>query len=218
MKRRAFLVIPVAALSSSVLNAIGRRVPLRVEHGQVRVPLKFFTAQEAKVVAAMCERIFPRDASGPGATDAGVVVYIDRQLAGPYGRDKYRYTRGPFTESVPEHGYQGKALPREIYRDGIRELGDISVLSVEEQDAILRTIDRTPFFALARQHTIEGMFSDPMHGGNANMVGWRLIGYPGPQLNYRDHIDQHYGRAYRPKPVSLREATHVQVRPWEEES
>ncbi len=80
---------------------------MQAQQGTVRVPLRFFTAAEARVVVAACERIFPNDESGPGATEAGVVVYIDRQLAGPYGRDKYRYTKGPFVESLPEHGYQG---------------------------------------------------------------------------------------------------------------
>ena len=80
------------------------------------MPLRFFTEAEARVISAACERIFPSDANGPGATEAAVVIYIDRQLAGPYGRDKYRYTKGPFVESYPEHGYQGKDTPGEIYR------------------------------------------------------------------------------------------------------
>jgi gluconate 2-dehydrogenase gamma chain len=58
-----------------------------------------------------------------------VVVYIDRQLAGPYGRDKYRHTKPPFVESVPEHGYQGERNPREIYCDGIGGLGNFADLS-----------------------------------------------------------------------------------------
>ena len=45
------------------------------------------------------------------------------------------------------------------------------------------TIDETPFFALVRTHTIQGTFCDPAYGGNANFVGWDLIGYPGVRLN-----------------------------------
>jgi gluconate 2-dehydrogenase gamma chain len=49
------------------------------------------------------------------------------------------------------------------------------------------------------------MFCDPVHGGNIDMVGWQLIGYPGPRMsNYAD-VDQHFGEAFRPKPVSLRQ-------------
>src|SRR6202161_3703092 len=133
MKRREFLTLPAAALGGTLLYPLARE-PLRLQaqtggkDGMVKVPLRFFSADEAKVVAAACERIFPSDASGPGATEAGVVIYIDRQLAGPYGRDKYRYTKGPFVESFPEHGYQAKENPRETYRAGIKTLGDFAAL------------------------------------------------------------------------------------------
>src|SRR5258708_28214233 len=139
MKRREFLTVPAAALGGTLLYTLARE-PLRLQaqtggkDGMVKVPLRFFTAEEARVVAAACERIFPSDASGPGATEAGVVIYIDRQLAGPYGRDKYRYTKRPWVESVPEHGYQGKATPREIYREGIRLLEDFVDLAPAVQD------------------------------------------------------------------------------------
>jgi gluconate 2-dehydrogenase gamma chain len=169
------------------------------------------------VVAAACERIFPSDDSGPGATEAGVVIFIDRQLAGPYGRDRYRYTKGPWVQSVPEHGYQGKENPQEIYRKGIQDLGDFASLPADEQDKKLKTIERTRFFQLLRTHTIEGMFSDPMHGGNAGLIGWQLVGYPGPRMSYRDEIDQHFGQPWRPKPASLEQITGRPGKPWEDE-
>src|SRR5579864_1884453 len=127
MKRREFLTVPAKALGGTLLYTLSRE-PLRLQaqDGNVNIPLRFFSAAEARVVSAACARIFPSDESGPGAKEAGVVIYIDRQLAGPYGRDKYRYTRGPFVESVPEHGYQGKATPREIYRESIAALGDFA--------------------------------------------------------------------------------------------
>src|SRR5881227_1741274 len=118
LRRREFITIPAKSLGGLLLYTLARE-PFRVQaqQGSIRVPLRFFTESEAKVVSAACERIFPSDASGPGAAEAGVVIYIDRQLAGPYGRDEFRYSKGPWTESVAEHGYQGKATPREIYRE-----------------------------------------------------------------------------------------------------
>jgi gluconate 2-dehydrogenase gamma chain len=222
MKRREFLTVPAAALGGTLLYTLARE-PLRLQaqtggkDGTVKVPLRFFTAEEAGVVAAACERIFPSDASGPGATEAGVVIYIDRQLAGPYGRDKYRYTKGPWVESVPEHGYQGKANPQETYRQGLKSLGNFTSLSVEEQNKKLAEIERTHFFQLLRAHTIEGMFCDPMHGGNAGLIGWQLIGYPGPQMSYRNEIDKHFGQPWRPKPASLEQVTGRPANPWEDE-
>ena len=218
MKRREFLEFPAKTLGGVLLYTLSRE-PFRVQaqEGIVRVPLRFFTAAEARTIAAACERIFPSDESGPGATEAGVVIYIDRQLAGPYGRDKYRYTKGPWVESVPEHGYQGKATPREVYRNGIGLLGNFTELPAADQDAKLRAIEKTAFFQILRRHTLEGMLCDPLHGGNTGMIGWQLIGYPGPRMSYREEIDQHPGEAWRPKPVSLADMVGHSVSGWEDE-
>jgi gluconate 2-dehydrogenase gamma chain len=218
MKRREFLTLPVRSLSGALLYTMaGEPVRLLAQTQEIRVPLRFFTAAEARVVQAATERIFPGDASGPGATEAAVVIYIDRQLAGPYGRDKYRFTQPPFVDSLPEHGYQGKPTPREIYREGVRQLANFAELPIDQQDQRLRAIQASMFFRLLRQHTIEGMFSDPMHGGNAGLIGWQLIGYPGPVMSYRNEIDKDYGRPLRRKPVSLAQVVGRPVSGWEEE-
>src|SRR5277367_7179188 len=156
MKRREFIVLPAKALSGLVLSSLmGELIPAAAQD-TVKVGLRFFTAAEAKIVQAACERIFPSDESGPGATEAGVVIYIDRQLAGPYGKDKYRYTKGPWVESIPEHGYQGKETPQEIYRAGIKLLPDnFAGLPAEQQDLQLEKIQETYFFQLVRTHTVE---------------------------------------------------------------
>jgi gluconate 2-dehydrogenase gamma chain len=221
MKRREFLTVPAAALGGTLLYTLARE-PIRVKaqdanSGDVHIPLKFFSAAEAKVVAAACARIFPSDATGPGANEAGVIIYIDRQLAGPYGRDKYRYTKGAFVESGPEHGYQGKQTPRDIYRAGIASLGAFADLAPEAQDNKLRSMERTTFFQMLRSHTLEGMFCDPMHGGNAGLIGWQLIGFPGPRMSYREEIDKYHGMPYRPNPVSLQQVVGHPVHGWEEE-
>ena len=218
MKRREFLTIPAAALGGTLLYTLAREpVRLQAQDGNVTIPLRFFSAAEARVIAAACARIFPTDATGPGANEAGVVIYIDRQLAGPYGRDKYRYTKGPFTESVPEHGFQGKESPRDIYRAGIVSLEGFADLTAEKQDEKLRSMERTTFFQMLRSHTLEGMFCDPMHGGNAGLIGWQLIGFPGPRMSYREEIDKYHGLPYRPKPVSLQQVVGHPVHGWEEE-
>ena len=162
MKRREFVLIPLAAMSAPLVRLLAAEsIRLEPADDHVRIPLRFFTADEAKIVTAAAERIFPRDANGAGATDAAVTIYIDRQLAGPYGRDKYRYTKPPFGDSGPEHGYQGAANPRQIYRDGLRTLAGFAKLSEREQIAKLTSIERTPFFALLRAHTIEGRILRP---------------------------------------------------------
>ena len=220
MRRREFITLPAKCLGGLLVYTLAG-VPIRIQAQEtmVRLPLRFFTANEARVIAAACERIFPSDENGPGAKEAGVIIYIDRQLAGPFGRDRHRYTKGPFLESVPEHGYQGKASPQEIYRDGLRQLGEdgFADLDAGKQDERLQAIERTVFFRMLRTHTIEGMFSDPLHGGNAGVIGWQLIGYPGPLMSYRDEIDKNYGEPLRRHPMRLEQIVGHPVKGWEEE-
>lgn len=218
MRRRHFLNLSVSTVGGALAYSIDRHASqVFAEDKTLRIPLRFFTEVEALIVAAAVSRIFPSDGFGPGAKEAGVVVFIDRQLAGPYGRDAHRYTEPPFEEGPPEFGYQGKATPREIYREGLQKLNGFDLLSSAEQDAALTEIESSLFFSLLRQHTIEGMFCDPVHGGNVDMVGWQMIGFPGPQMSYSDDVDTHFGEAFRPKPASLQQITGLKVRPSEDE-
>lgn len=219
MRRRHFLTISAASLGGLLTYSLdGKLSRLVAQDKPLRIPLRFFTETEALIVSAAAARIFPSDDAGPGAREAAVVIYIDRQLAGPYGRDRYRYTQPPFEDASLEFGYQGKATPRETYREGLKGLSGFHLLSAEEQDAALHRIEATHFFSLLRRNTIEGIFCDPVHGGNAGMIGWQLIGFPGPRMNNTDDVEKHYGEPFRPKPASLSEATGAKIRPSEDES
>jgi gluconate 2-dehydrogenase gamma chain len=215
--RRQFLTLSATTLGGLLVYTLDRK-PARV-HAQsttIKVPLRFFTEDEALAVAAAAAQIFPADDSGPGANEAGVIIYIDRQLASAYGRDHYRYTQPPFLDGVREQGYQGREAPRDIYRSGLKTLGRFHLLGAPEQAARLKEIEKTVFFSLLRTHTIEGMFCDPMHGGNVDMIGWQLVGFPGPRMGYTNEVDGHYGRAFRPKPASLAQVLGRPVKPSED--
>ena len=219
MRRRHFLTLSAATLGGVLIYSLDRKASLlAAQHKPVRIPLRSFTETEALIVAAAASRIFPSDDSGPGAREAGVAIFIDRQLAGAYGRDRFRYTQPPFEDAPRELGYQGSATPRQIYREGLRGLQGFHLLDPAAQDEALRKIEPTLFFSVLRQNTIEGMFCDPLHGGNAGMVGWQLIGFPGPRMSNFDEIEKYYGKEFRPKPVSLRQATGAKVRPSEDDS
>src|SRR5579863_8308248 len=114
MRRRHFLTLSATTLGGVLVYTLDRKASLLASQPKpLRVPLRFFTEPEALIVAAAASRIFPTDDAGPGAKEAGVVIFIDRQLAGPYGRDRYRYAQGPFEENAaPEFGYQGQAAPK----------------------------------------------------------------------------------------------------------
>jgi gluconate 2-dehydrogenase gamma chain len=217
MRRRHFLTLSAASLGGVLVFSLDRKPTLlSAQDKRLRIPLRFFDELEALIIAAAASRIFPSDDSGPGAREAGVAIYIDRQLAGPYGRDRYRYTYGPFEDASPELGYQGKATPREIYRAGLKNLKGFDRLQPEEQDKLLQRIESSLFFSLLRQNTIEGMFCDPIHGGNVDMVGWQLIGFPGPRMSNYDDVDKHFGEGFRPKPASLSQITGSKIRPSED--
>jgi gluconate 2-dehydrogenase gamma chain len=215
--RRHFLTFSAATLGGLLVYTLDRKASrLDAQTPALKVPLRFFTEEEALTIAAAAARIFPADESGPGANEAGVVIYIDRQLASAYGRDHHRYTQPPFGQGVAEQGWQGKETPQEIYRAGLSLLNGFVGLTPAEQDARLKDIETSRFFSLLRTHTIEGMFCDPMHGGNAGMIGWQLIGFPGPRMSYFEEVDQHYGAAFRPKPGSLGQMLGRPVTPGED--
>jgi hypothetical protein len=125
MRRREFLTLSAASVGGVFAYSLDRkafRISAQTSES-IRIPLRFLSEEEALIVAAAASRIFPSDEAGPGAQEAGVAIYIDRQLAGPWGRDRHRYTQEPFEENAPaEFGYQGKATKQQIYRQGLKGL------------------------------------------------------------------------------------------------
>ncbi|RVT97742.1 gluconate 2-dehydrogenase subunit 3 family protein [Rhodovarius crocodyli] len=180
----------------------------------------FFTQDEAVAVEAMVDRLIPADDLSVGGKEAGCAVFIDRQLAGPYGNSSRLYTRGPFAQGLPTQGYQGEANPAQRYRAGLAAIDSwlkreknrpFAALPAEEQDAFLTGLDKNEitlpqggagFFNLLLQNTMEGFFSDPVYGGNRGMASWRMLGFPGTRYDYRDWVSRHNQRYPQP-PVSI---------------
>src|SRR5262249_22033545 len=130
---------------------------------------------EALIVVFVTSRIFPNDKTGPNAHKADIAIFIDQQLAGPWGRNRFRFTQKPFKKNASsEFNYQSKTTPQQVYRQALNELKGFELLGPAAQDAKLKQIEGTLFFSLLRQNTVEGIFSDPMHGGNKDMIGWQL--------------------------------------------
>ena len=186
-------------------------------------PWLFFTPDEAAAVEAIVDRLVPADELGPGGKEAGCAVFIDRQLAGPYGRCEGMYMQGPFSaHPLPTQGFQSPVSFAEAYRRGLaglaahvaRNFGGKKVpqLSGEELDRLLTAMEKreanTPefnassFFDLIHNNTMEGFFADPIYGGNKDMVGWKLLGFPGTRYDFRDVIARPNTR-YTIPPVSL---------------
>jgi gluconate 2-dehydrogenase gamma chain len=182
----------------------------------------FFTADEASTIEAAVDRLIPPDERGPGGKDAGCAVYIDRQLAGPYGGSAGLYMRPPFMPGAATQGYQLPGTPAARYRAGLTALGDyirttfagkaFRDLAPADQDKVLsgletgtialKDVKSADFFALLLQNTQEGFFADPIYGGNRDMAGWKLIGFPGARYDYRDWVERH-NEKYPLPPVSI---------------
>lgn len=197
--------------------------------------LKFFNQQEAQAVDALVARLIPADDLGPGAKEAGVTRFLDEQLAGAWGAGDQLYRQGPFEQGTPEQGYQLSFTPAEMFRRGLAEL-DAAVrkqegrpfaeLSAEQQDEWLRQMqsgkaDFSPlpsavFFQALLDGTMEGFFSDPMYGGNADMVGWKLVGFPGAYASFSNDIERH-GVIWAGEPVSIAMARPHQMEPAHEQ-
>lgn len=169
-------------------------------HGSSPLPVPtFFNDHEARTVDALAGRIIPGGPDDPGACEAGAVVYIDRSLAGAYQSLQPLYQNG-----VRELDELSRARHGAPFED----------LSANQQDGVLREIDvvvetlptehgaesqETPtvsdarqarlgyFFAVVREHVLQGFFCDPVYGGNRDAVGWKLVGFPGAQWGYTEH-------------------------------
>jgi gluconate 2-dehydrogenase gamma chain len=139
----------------------------------------FFTEAEARLVEAVAEQIIPAD-HDPGAKDAGVACYIDRQLDGPYRRFQPEYRRG--LAALQQTSQQMFAKPFEA-------------LSAVDQTKLLRTLESgraakdlwpdpsaPQFFNLVRDHSMQGFYGSPRHGGNRNFVSYKMLGLEIPRV------------------------------------
>ena len=153
------------------LNAPAQSHANAPEHGA------FFNHDQAATIVAFTERLMPGAPGKPGALEAGVLNYIDLALAGAYADLQDFYRRGLA---------QLDAYCRKTYNEPFVRLG------AAHQDEVITAIEAgkasgftwptaQAFFNTIRTHTMEGMFADPIYGGNKDFAGWRLVGFPGAQ-------------------------------------
>jgi gluconate 2-dehydrogenase gamma chain len=190
----------------------------------------FFNASEAAFIEAACERLIPADEHGAGALAAGVPNYLDKQLGGAWGAGERLYRSGPWTAGSASQGYQLPFTPGELFHQALRAINHdldsrgtpFSKMSAEAQDAYLKSLEgggadlngvpSGVFFSMLLQMTVEGFFSDPVYGGNRDMVAWRMIGFPGAYADYYDSIDRH-GVKFEREPMSLGEDGQRHIHP-----
>lgn len=160
-----------AAPPAAILEAVAQTAPRREA-------IENLTAAEADLLEAICARIIPTDASGPGAREARAAHFIDRALGGALASSKPAYTAGFSAFDRYCRSSRGKPFLELSERDQ-----DSVLIDVETGAATGFQGSSAAFFGMVRTHTLQGTFGDPFYGGNANFVGWDLIGYPGVRTN-----------------------------------
>jgi gluconate 2-dehydrogenase gamma chain len=157
----------------------------------------FFNDDDARTVAAFAERLIPGAPGKPGATDADVLNYIDLALSGAYQDQQYFYRCG--LAQLDAHCNKTHGKP---FRNLAAAQQDETIL-VLEQGKALEFVWPTAkeFFETLRTHTMEGMFADPVYGGNKNFAGWRLVGFPGAQPIFSEE-DMHSSQPFTRVPIT----------------
>lgn len=219
---KAALFVPAAGFVGPSLLGCGTRNANRdsVAAHTPPAPL-FFNPDERAFIETATARLIPDEGDGMGARGADVAVFIDRQLAGPYGHAYRWYMQGPWEKGIPGQGYQLRQTPGELYQTAIRDVDawcrknhgkGFIALSTDEQDDVLHGLESgdiklahvpsEAFFTMLWKNTVEGFLADPMYGGNRNFTGWKLVGFPGPRYNYVAEIEQ-YGKPYTQPTVGI---------------
>jgi gluconate 2-dehydrogenase gamma chain len=182
----------------------------------------FLNAPEAAFIEAFVNVIVPADELTPSGTALGLATFIDRQLAGAWGKGDRLYRQGPWKEGSPGQGYQLPLTPAAFFRVGIDAVNrhckgangkEFDRLTDADKQKVLEdlasgkiTLDHVSgqqFFEVAYQATMEGLFSDPIYGGNRDKAAWKMIGYPGVIAVHATNITTYRNKLYVVKPVSI---------------
>jgi gluconate 2-dehydrogenase gamma chain len=225
----AATVIPTVALTTVAETATPEAKKMPPAEGGIRSYI-FFDSEEALFIEAATERLIPADELGAGAVGAGVPNYLDKQLGGAWGAGERLYRSGPWALGTPSQGYQLPFTPSELFRVSLRAINrdlergtPFHEMASDVQDAYLKSLESgahdlngvpsAVFFDIFLKMTVEGFFSDPVYGGNRDMVAWRMIGFPGAYADYYEAIDKH-GEKFVREPMSLAEDSrgHIHMR------
>lgn len=224
MKRRTFLsVAPVGVVAAASTAALITRetqhdTSMSADALPVLAGDSYLEGGEKRLVGAAFDRLIPPDDLSIGALEAGCLAFVDRQLAGDWGHATTRYSLGPNEAGTPEQGDQSPFTPRMRYRQGVAAMDARSTkdhgklfadLPTSTQDAVLTAMEKGEhgadaqfFFNLLLQNVREGYFADPLYGGNKDMAGWKLVGFPGARYDYRAEIDRP-GEDLKLAPINL---------------
>jgi gluconate 2-dehydrogenase gamma chain len=230
--RRQF-VVGVGAIGAGSVPALAPPSPAQAQKApdaatppltDLPVGYIFFKPAEAAFVEALVDHMVPQDELTASGTELGIAIFIDRALAGSWGKGDGLYAQGPWKTGTRNQGYQLPLTPAGLYRAGIegadahchRTFGrNFHRLSAEEKETFLKdlsggriTLDGglsgRDFFDVVYQTVMEGMFADPVYGGNRDKAAWRMLGFPGVMANNAEHVKNYSsGERFVVSPVGI---------------
>src|SRR4051812_11710445 len=216
--RRAFLkgagaIVTLAGTASATQAEAQPARELPADGPPAAAGYQSLSLEEAGATEALVAHMWPAAPLGPSGVELGIATYIDRQLAGAFGRGDRLYLQGPFRKGKAQHGYQLPLAPEAWYKAGVAALNahckrahgnSFDALGAEPREAALVAIssgkanegfDLSAWFnGLLYPLFTQGAFADPIYGGNRGKAAWKMIGYPGLPALYRRDIVEFRGK------------------------
>jgi len=203
-----------AALAGRAGEAIAQSPPLSSAPGLAGY--LSLGPDQAAFVEAMVNVMCPADHLTPNGVDCGLAFYIDRQLAGGFGKGDRLYMRGPFQRGKPQLGYQLPLAPEQFFKVGVAAAQEVctkrfgklfDLLAPADADTFLQELagdklqhPRVPlaswFNELVYPLFVQACFADPVYGGNKNKAFWKMVGYPGLPANHARDMVEFRGKPY----------------------
>jgi gluconate 2-dehydrogenase gamma chain len=183
----------------------------------------FLAPDEAAFIEAVVDHMIPADALTPKGTDLGINIYIDRALSSGWGKGDRLYRQGPWKQGTANQGYQSPLTPSEVYRAAIPAANAQCVklygkpfekITAEQREAFLValqggkvTFENGPpvraFFTMLYDNVMEGMFADPIYGGNRDKASWKMIGFGGVVAVHQQNVEKYRGQKFPVNPLGI---------------
>jgi gluconate 2-dehydrogenase gamma chain len=184
----------------------------------------FLKPDEAAFVEAVVDHMIPKDELTDSGTEIGIATFIDRALAGSWGKGDRLYQDGPWARGTPNQGYQLPLTPAQLYRAAIEGSNaycrktygkNFEKCSAEQKETFLKDLSGgkitlqgglpgRSFFAVLYQNVMEGLFADPIYGGNKDKAGWKMLGFPGVMANNAENVKKYSdGKRFSADPISI---------------
>jgi gluconate 2-dehydrogenase gamma chain len=229
--RRDFITGVGVGTASVTLNALA---PVTLAEAQVQAAATavqepvagytYFKPAEAAFIEAVVDHMIPKDELTGSGTEIGIATFIDRALAGSWGKGDRLYMQGPWAQGTANQGYQLPLAPAELYRISIQGLNvycrkiygsDFNKCSARDKETFLKDLSTgkvtfegglpgRAFFTMLYDNVMEGMFADPIYGGNKDKAGWKMIGFPGVMANNAENVKKfNEGQRFAVDPTSI---------------